>query len=177
MEELARVYSRSLFEVAQDKGDLETLREELGQFADALETNRDLATFFFSPYFSTKEKHEALRRVLIDPDPYFLNFLDLLIDNFRMPVVFRIRREFDHLWEEAHRRLPVEVTSAIALDDVTLHRLGDEIGRRTDMEIELTSQVDPDILGGLVVRVGNSIVDASIRNRLEQLRKQVAHSA
>ena len=177
MEELARVYARSLFEVAQDKGDLEALHEQLDELADALDSNRDLATFFFSPYFSTKEKHDALRRVLIDADPYLVNFLDVLIDNFRMPVIFRIRREFDHLWEQAHRRLPVEVTSAIELDDQTLHRLGDEIGRRTDMEVELTSRVDPDILGGLVVRVGNSIVDASIRNRLEQLRKQVAHSA
>jgi len=177
MEELARVYSRSLFEVAQDKGDLEALRDQLGQFADALDGNRDLATFFFSPYFSTKEKHDALRQVLVDADPYFVNFLDMLIDNHRMPVIFRIRREFDHLWEEAHRRLPVEVTSAIALDEQTLTRLGDEIGRRTDREVELTSRVDPGILGGLVVRVGNSIVDASIRNRLEQLRKTVAHSA
>jgi len=177
MEELARVYARSLFAVAQDTGDLEALHEQLDELADALDSNRDLATFFFSPYFSTKEKHDALRRVLIDADPYLVNFLDVLIDNFRMPVIFRIRREFDHLWEQAHRRLPVEVTSAIELDDQTLHRLGDEIGRRTDMEVELTSRVDPDILGGLVVRVGNSIVDASIRNRLEQLRKQVAHSA
>ncbi len=115
--------------------------------------------------------------MLVDADPVLLNFLGVLIDNHRMPVIFRIRREFDRLWEDAHRRLPVEVTSAIELDERTLNQLSDDIGRRTGKEVRLTARVDPDILGGLVVRVGNSILDASIRNRLEQLRKQVARSA
>ncbi len=177
MEELARVYGRSLFEVAQEHGKLDLLREQLGQFADALDGKRELATFFFSPYFSTQEKRDALGPVLVDADPVLLNFLGVLIDNHRMPVIFRIRREFDRLWEDAHRRLPVEVTSAIELDERTLNQLSDDIGRRTGKEVRLTARVDPDILGGLVVRVGNSILDASIRNRLEQLRKQVARSA
>ncbi len=177
MEELARVYARSLFEVAIEAGKLDLLREQLGQFADALHENRALATFFFSPYFSTQEKRDALSRVLEDADPTFLNFLGVLIDNHRMPVIFRARREFERLWEEEHRQLPVEVTSAIALDEQTLRQLSEQIGARTGKDVQLTARVDPEILGGLVVRVGNSIVDASIRNRLEQLRKQVARSA
>ncbi len=177
MEEIARVYARSLFEVAKEQGRLDVLREQLGQVADALGSNHDLATFFFSPYFSTEEKREALARVLQDADPTLLNFLGVLIDNHRMPVIFRIRREFDRLWEEEHRQLPVEVTSAIALDEQTLRQLSEQIGQRTGKDVQLTARVDPDILGGLVLRVGNSIVDASIRNRLEQLRKQVARSA
>ena len=177
MEELARVYARSLFEVAREQGKLDLLREQLVQFAAALHENRELATFFFSPYFSTQEKREALGRVLEDADPTFVNFLGVLIDNHRMPVVFRTQREFDRLWEEEHRQLPVEVTSAIALDDATLRGLSEQIGQRTGKHVELSARVDPDILGGLIVRVGNSIVDASIRNRLEQLRKQVARSA
>jgi F-type H+-transporting ATPase subunit delta len=177
MEEIARVYSRSLFEVAQDRGNLDVLHEQLGAFADALDSNRELATFFFSPYFSTKEKDDSLKSLLVDADPTLVNFIGVLIDGHRMPVIFRIRRDFDLLWEQAHRRLPVEVTSAISLDEQTLKRLSDEIGRRTGEEVSLTTRVDPDILGGLIVRIGNSILDASIRNRLEQLRKQVARSA
>ena len=91
-----------------------------------------------------------------------------------MPLIFRIRRDFDQRWEEHNRMLAVSVTSAIALDEATVAHIGERIGERTGRRVELTSIVDPDILGGIVLRVGNSILDASIRNRLEQLRKQVA---
>jgi F-type H+-transporting ATPase subunit delta len=177
MEEIAKVYARSLFEVAQEHDKLDEVREQLGQVADALHENRELSVFFFSPYFSTQEKEEALQRAVKDADPSVLNFLRLLIENHRMPVIFRIRREFDHLWEEANQRLPVEITSAIELDDATVRSLGEKIGERTGQKVQLTTQVKPDILGGIVVRVGNSILDASIRNRLEQLRKQVARGS
>jgi ATP synthase F1 delta subunit len=106
-----------------------------------------------------------------------LNFLDLVVENHRMPVIFRIRRDFDALWEEENRLLPVQVTSAVPLDDAIVQEIGSTIGEQTGKQVELSSHVDPDILGGIVVRVGNSILDASIRNRLEQLRKQVAKAA
>jgi F-type H+-transporting ATPase subunit delta len=102
------------------------------------------------------------------------NFLAVLIENHRMPVIFRVRRVFDRLWEDAHDLLPIEITSAIELDPSVAERIGDEIGRQTGRTVELTSTVDPDVIGGIVLRVGNSILDASIRTRLENLRKQVA---
>jgi F-type H+-transporting ATPase subunit delta len=174
MEEIAQVYARSVFEVAKERGTLDAVREQLGQFADALDENRDLATFFFSPYFSTKEKEEALDRLLEDADPALVNLLKVLIENHRMPAIFRIRRELDRLWEEENKRLPVQITSAVPLDDATVERVGREIGEQTGREVELTTNVDPDVLGGIVLRVGNQILDASIRNRLDQLRRQVA---
>jgi len=177
MQELAEVYARALFLVAREHGKLDLLREQLGQFADALQQHRELAVFFFSPYFSTQEKEHALGRLLVDADVHLVNFLRLLIENHRMPVIFRIRREFDELWEEENRLLPVQVTSAVPLDDAVVQDIGSTIGEQTGREVELSSSVDPDILGGIVVRVGNSILDASIRNRLEQLRKQVAKAA
>jgi F-type H+-transporting ATPase subunit delta len=174
MEEIARVYARSLFEVATEHDKLDVVREQLGQFADALADSRELQTFFFSPYFSTGEKKEGLARAVTDADETVFNFLELLLENHRMPVVFRVRREYDRLWEEANRLLPVQITSAVALDPSVAERIGDEIGRQTGRTVELTSSVDPDVIGGIVVRVGNSILDASIRTRLENLRKQVA---
>jgi F-type H+-transporting ATPase subunit delta len=177
MEELAQVYARSLFEVAREHDKLDVLREQLGQVADAIASNRELQTFFFSPYFSTEEKQDALERVLDGADEILMNFLGLLIEKHRMPVIFRIRQQYERLWEEENRTLPVEITSAIELDEATTASLGKAIGERTGRKIMLASRVDPDILGGIVVRVGNSILDASIRNRLEQLRKHVARAA
>jgi F-type H+-transporting ATPase subunit delta len=177
MEELAQVYARSLFQAALEHGKLDQLREQLGQFADALNQNRELAVFFFSPYFSTTEKRQALDTLLDGADELFINFLALLIENHRMPVIFRIRDEYERLWDEENRTLPVEITSAIALDDATTESLGKTIGERAGRKVTLAARVDPDILGGIIIRVGNSILDASIRNRLEQLRRHVAQGA
>ncbi|HEY4450810.1 MAG TPA: ATP synthase F1 subunit delta [Solirubrobacteraceae bacterium] len=177
MEELAQVYGRSLFEVAREHGKLDRLREQLSQFADAIGENHELAVFFFSPYFSTQEKQDALGRLLDGAEEVLMNFLALLIEKHRMPVIFRIRQEYERLWEEENRMLPVEITSAIELDQATTESLGATIGERAGRKVTLAARVDPDIIGGIVVRVGNSILDASIRTRLEQLRRHVAQGA
>jgi ATP synthase F1 delta subunit len=177
VEEIAAVYARSLFEVAGEQDKLDEVREQLGQVADALDANRDLATFFFSPYFSTQEKENGLESLLEGAEPALMNFLRLLIENHRMPFIFRVRRDYDALWREERRLLPVQVTSAIELDPKTIAQIGEQIGASASREVQLTASVDPDILGGLILRVGNSILDASVRNRLEQLRKQVVAAA
>lgn len=174
MEEIAEVYGRALFEVASEHGKTDEIREQLGQFAEALNANRDLQVYFFSPYFSTQEKKDGLVKLLDGADDALVNFLELLIEKHRMPAIFRIRRYYDSLWEQEHQILPVQIATAIALDEGVAKQLGEQIEKTTGQTIELTQTVDPDILGGIVLRVGNSILDASIRNRLENLRKAVA---
>ncbi len=176
MEEIADVYARSLFEVAKERDALDDVRSQLGEFAEALDANRDLTVFFFSPYFSTEEKKDGLKRAVTGVDPVFENFLEALIERHRMPAIFRIRARFEELWDDENQLLPVEVTSSIELDPGTVESIGARIGEQTGRTVELSSKVDPDILGGLVLRVGNFVLDASIRNRLDQLRKQVARA-
>ena len=176
MEEIGQVYARALFEVATERDSLDEIHDELGAFAEAMHENRDLAVFFFSPYFSVTEKKEGLAHAVTGESAAFRNFLEALIERHRMPALFRIRAEFNDLWDEARRLLPVRITSAIALDSDTVQSLGDRIGKQVDRRVEVATAVDPDILGGVVVQVGNLILDASIKNRLEQLRKQVAQA-
>ncbi len=146
-------------------------------FADALAAENELRVFFFSPYFSTEEKKDGLHRAVVDADETVTNFLELLVEKHRMPAIFRIRRELDRLWERENKLLPVTITSAVPLDESTVEGIGAAIGEQTGRKVQLTSEVDPDVLGGIILRVGNSILDASIRNRLEQLRKSVATAA
>ncbi|MSX02882.1 MAG: F0F1 ATP synthase subunit delta [Actinobacteria bacterium] len=176
MEAIAQVYSRSLFEVASERGEVALVREQLGQLADALAENEELRMFCFSPYFSTEEKKAGLAKAIDGADPAVENFLMLLAENQRLPVIFRVREEFDRLCDEAEDLLAVTVTSAVALDPAVVNRIGEQIGRQTGRKIELAEQVDPTILGGFIVRAGDSILDASIRNRLEQLRTEVARA-
>ena len=176
MEEIAQVWARALFAVAKEHDLLDRVRDQLGEFVDALNENRDLMVFFFSPYFSTQEKKDGLERAVTNAEPVLMNFLEALIERHRMPVIFRIRARYEVLWDDERDLLPVEVTSAVELDKSVVGSIGDRIGEQTKRTVELTSKVDPDILGGIVLRVGNVILDASIRNRLEQLRKQVARA-
>jgi ATP synthase F1 delta subunit len=176
VEEIAQVWARALFEVAKEHDLLDQVRDDLGVFVDALNENRDLMVFFFSPYFSTQEKKDGLKRAVSGAEPVFTNFLEALIERHRMPALFRIKARYEVLWEDERDLLPVEVTSAVELDKSTVSTIGDRIGEQTKRTVELSSKVDPDILGGIVLRVGNVILDASIRNRLEQLRKQVARA-
>jgi F-type H+-transporting ATPase subunit delta len=176
MEEIAQVYARALFEVAKERDILDEIHDELGAFAKALNENRELAVFFFSPYFSSEEKKNGLERAVTGADPAFMNFLEALLERHRMPAIFRIRARFEQLWDQENKLLPVEVTSSVELDQKIVQSIGERIGEQTGQKVELSTKVDPDILGGLVVRVGNFVLDASIRNRLNQLRKQVARA-
>jgi len=177
VQELAEVYSRSLFEVASEQGNLDRVHEELGEFTDALSENREMQLFFFSPHFSSQEKKDGIAKLVEDADESFVRFLELLAERHRMPAIFRIRRAFDEMWAEENKLLPVSVTSAVDLDAELVEDIGKRIEEQTGQKVELSSDVDPDVLGGLVLRVGNMILDASVRSRLEQLRKQVAKAA
>jgi ATP synthase F1 delta subunit len=177
MEEIAEVYSRALFEVAKEHDVLDRVHDELGQFADALSEDRDLQVFLFSPYFSSEEKKDGVRRIVTDADERLLNFLELLAERHRMPVLFRIRRSFDAMWAEENRLLPVTVTSAVELDEGLVAEIGRRIQEQTGRRVELSSTIDPDVLGGLRVQVGNMVLDATVRNRLERIRKQVIKAA
>jgi F-type H+-transporting ATPase subunit delta len=177
MQEIAEVYARALFEVAKEHDVLDDVHEQLDQFADALGESHDLQVFFFSPYFSSEEKKEAIGKIVEDADEHFVRFLEMLAERHRMPVVFRIRRELDSLWADENRLLPVTITSAVELDDDTVKKIQQEIEKQTGRRTELTTAVDPDVLGGLAVQVGNVIMDGTVRARLDRLRRQVATAA
>src|SRR5918994_899296 len=121
MEEIAEVYARSLFEVAE--------------FAAALDEDRTLQVFLFSPYFSSEEKRDGVRKIVSDADERVVNFLELLAERHRMPAVFRIKREFDSLWAEENKLLPVTVTSAIELDEGLVGEIGKRIQEQTGRKV------------------------------------------
>jgi F-type H+-transporting ATPase subunit delta len=177
VEEIARIYAQSLFEVARERDKLDAIHEQLGQIADAIAENRDLQVFLFSPYFTSAEKRDGIARAVSGAEPELMNFLELLAEKHRMPVIFRIRERLDELWAKEKGQLEVRLTSAVELDPEIVKRVRSEIERQTGQTIELSSDVDEGIIGGLVLRVGNMVLDASLRSKLERLRKEVAQAA
>src|SRR4051794_30641953 len=120
MNDVARVYAEALFSVGENHDNLDTLQEQPAQFAEALEENSEMETYFFSPYFSSQEKADGISRVLDDPDEHFERFLRLLAERHRLPAIPRIRREFERRWREHKNLLSVHVKSAIELDQETV---------------------------------------------------------
>jgi F-type H+-transporting ATPase subunit delta len=177
MEEIARVYAEALFDVAKDKGKLDEIHEQLGQVADAIAETRDLQVFLFSPYFSSAEKRAGIGRVVSGADSELVNFLELLAEKHRMPAIFRIRRRFDEMWAKEERHLEVRLTSAVDLPADLVEQVGRQIEKQTGQTIELETDVDENVLGGIVLQVGNMVLDASVRSKLERLRKEVAKAA
>jgi ATP synthase F1 delta subunit len=177
MEEIAKVYSEALFDVAKEKDELDEVQQQLGQFADAVSEQQDLQVFFFSPYLSSAEKRDGIAKAVSGGNAELINFLELLAEKHRMPALFRIRQRFDELWAIENERLEVTVTSAIELDPSVVESIGAEIEKKTGKTIELTSEVDESIIGGLVLQVGNRVLDTSIRRRLDNLRREISQAA
>jgi F-type H+-transporting ATPase subunit delta len=177
LEDIGSVYADALFAVAKENGKLDEIREQLGQVVDAINQNRELQIFFFSPYFTSAEKREGISKAFVGAEPELVNFLELMAEKHRMPAIFAARRILEDLWAAERKRLEVRLVSAVELDPDVVKRVGEEIERRTGREIDLEAVVDRDILGGLVLRVGNMICDASVRGKLERLRREVAQAA
>ena len=91
MEEIARIYATSLFEAAEGRGKIDSIKLQLEQFTDALESNDELQLFLFSPYFSGEEKAAGIDRIVTDAEPEFINFLKLLAERHRLPALPRMR--------------------------------------------------------------------------------------
>ena len=121
MEEIAQVWARALFEVAKEHDVLDEVHDQLDQFADELDKNRELQVFFFSPYFSSAEKKDGIRKVIEGGDEYFVRFLELLAERHRLPVVFRIRREVADLTV-----MDTEKVTRKVLNDADQRRLVEE---------------------------------------------------
>src|SRR4051794_31055313 len=100
MEEIARIYATSLFEAAEGRGKIDSIKSQLEQFDDALASNEELKPFLFSPYFSGEEKADGIERILDGAEPEFVNFLKLLAERRRLPALSRIRNQYEALWAE-----------------------------------------------------------------------------
>ena len=176
MEEIARVYGDALFDVAKEEGKIDEIRTELGEFADALADDRDLQVFFFSPFFSSQEKRDGIEKAVGGASDEFSNFLALLAEKHRMPAIFRIRPTST---SSGRRRTSASRSASPAPCRSRMRsskRVGDEIEQPDGKKIDLEANVDEEILGGLVLRVGNMVLDASLREKLNRLRKEVAQA-
>ena len=168
-----RVYAEALLEAAGGKGRLAEVREELADFAEAVESSEELRLFLRNPQIEPHVTRDALAALLAGADELVRNFLLLLAEKGRIAEIEEIQSEFERLIAREARVLELELTTAVELSDdeasQLVRRIEDAAGRR----VEATRRVDPDIIGGIVVQAGSRRLDASVRGRLNRLRQEL----
>jgi F-type H+-transporting ATPase subunit delta len=172
-----RMYARALFEAAKDAGRLDTVHEELSDFVSATEEVPELGALLRNPQLDPRAKVTALQDLLGDADELVRNFLLLTVEKGRAPQLAEIQREFEALVAREQRRLAVELTTAYELSDDEAAGIVRQIEKASGRTVEATRNVDPELIGGIVLRAGSMRVDASVRGRLERLRHDLATGA
>ena len=172
-----RMYARALFDAAKEQGRLSAVREDLEDFVAAAHEVPELDALLRNPQLDSRAKAAALADVLADADELVRNFLLLLVEKGRAAQLDAIVREFEELVAVEERRLDVELTTAYELSDEEAAAIVRQIEAGAGRTVEATRQVDPDLIGGIILQVGSLRVDASVRGRLERLRHELARSA
>jgi F-type H+-transporting ATPase subunit delta len=168
-----RIYANALFEAAKEKGRLDVVRQELAEFLRAVEDVRALRSLLENPEVDTLERTEALRAVLADVDELVRNFLLLVAEKGRSHELPAIVREFEALVAREEGILDVELTTAVELTDEEARQILERIEGVSDRKLRANRKVDPELIGGFVLQAGSHRVDASVRARLQTLRRQL----
>ncbi len=175
--DIARVYATSLLEIGQEKNVLSQLGEELGFVSDVLAEDGDFYKYLTSPGFSIESKKGFIEKVFSgNLSDNTVNFLNVLIDNGRQSAIPDIFQAFNDLTDEENNRMRVEVVSTSKLDAATLDKIKNALSKKYNKEVILSESIDEDILGGIIIRVGDLVIDGSLANNLKKLRYNLLNS-
>jgi F-type H+-transporting ATPase subunit delta len=169
-----RVYARALFDAAVDEDRLEPVRAEVEQLAQAIAEVPQLRELLRNPQLDPRAKAAALEDVLEGGEELVRNFVLLLADKGRAGIFEEIAREFERLIAEHEGIVHAELTTAVELSDKEARDLLRQIEQASGRKVEATRSVDPSLIGGIVLQVGSHRLDASVRGRLERLRRELA---
>lgn len=172
-----RTYARALYEVAKEKGRVQQVREELGDFAQSIEEVPELRALLRNPQLQPAAKAGALEALLGDADEIFRNFLRVLAEKGRAGEIEEVAREFERLAAAEEGLLEVELTTAYELSEDDARAILRQIEEASGRRVEATRKVDPSLIGGMVLQAGSMRLDASVRGRLDRLRRELAASA
>jgi F-type H+-transporting ATPase subunit delta len=168
-----RRYAQAVFEIALEKNELDKWQTDLQKIVGAVSDATFLAALD-SPKIKIEDKSCFLKDRLGDINPLALNLALLLIARTGIGIITKIADEYQRFLDSYHGVETAEVTTAVLLDDKDKQKLADSLGALVDAKVELETKVDPEILGGVVARVGGKLLDGSTRSKLAALKKELA---
>jgi F-type H+-transporting ATPase subunit delta len=175
-QQITNVYARALFEAARDAGTLDATGADLAAFTAAMRESKDLSAVLFNPRIDTGTKKKIMADITAGGDRIFINGINLLIDKRHSDLISDLGDQFQRLLRKEQKVIEVEVTSAIELPEETREKIRKRIEGATSMRVEIKETIREDIIGGLVLRFGDVIVDGSLKAKLSQLRGKLAQA-
>jgi F-type H+-transporting ATPase subunit delta len=173
--EAIRGYAEAMFSVAEAEDALEAVEDELFRFARALEREQRLRDALTDPALPPVRKRAVLAEVLGErANPHTVNLLGFIVEQGRARDLSAIADELASLAAERRQSAVAEVRTAIPLDAERRARLADALGQATGRKVELKVVVDPSVVGGVVARIGDQVIDGSVRRRLELARQRLS---
>jgi F-type H+-transporting ATPase subunit delta len=170
---VAAPYATALYSAAADAGRLNEVDGELAEIADAVRDNPALARALTNPAVSGEGKSNLLASLAKGADPLVARFLQVLLDHRRLGDLGEIQAAFADRVRLDRNELAVELTTAVAIDDATADKVQQQLATATGLTVTMDRTVDPTILGGVVLRVRDRLVDASLRRRLDLLGRDL----
>jgi F-type H+-transporting ATPase subunit delta len=167
------IYAKALYEAAREQGKVDVAREQLAELAEALESMPELEAFLANPQLDPAAKASVLDEVTTGADPVVRNFVRLVASKGRAGQLRPIAQEFEAIVDREQGRVKVELTTAYELDDKEAAAIVGKIEKASGRTVEATRSVDPDLIGGMILQAGSLRVDASVRGRLDRLRREL----
>ena len=172
--ELIRGYAEALFAVVKAEGELDRVEDELYRFGKVLESNHELKQALSDRSIDRSQRTKILDELLADKvSAHTLALLSMVVEQGRGKQLPEIVSQLSSLAAEAREAVVAEVRSAVPLDDKQQQELATGLSKATGKKVEVKVIVDPSVLGGIVAQVGDTVIDGTIKHRLEQLREQV----
>ena len=173
-EEVVRGYAEALFRIVQAEGELDRVEDELFRFGKLLDSEHELKQALSDQNIDRAQRVKVLDDLLADKvSPHTLSLLTFVVEQGRARQLPQILDQLTELAAEARQSVVAEVRTAVPLDDGQRRQMAEALSQATGKKVEVKALVDPTLIGGVVAKVGDTVIDGSVRRRLEQLKSQV----
>ncbi len=176
--EIAIPYAQALMSLAQGQGLVDQLNQNVADLLELLHSSEDLQQLLLTPLIEAESKKAVLQQVIGDQiHPYMRNFLMLLVDRRRIGFLDEICKQYQALVRDLNQTVLAEVVSAVELNDEQKQSVRDKVVTMTGAhQVDLVTKIDPDLLGGVVIKVGSQVLDASLREQIRRISLQLSNA-
>ena len=168
-------YAQAILDLANSKGVAEAVNNDMKSIAAAIETNQELSTFIQNPTTKVEVKESALTEVFADVNGVTKGLFHLLFENKRFEILHAIALGYNKLFDESNGVEVAKVTTAIPMDEALEAKVLAKVATLSDKKITIENIVDPSIIGGFILRIGDNQYNASVANRLQVLKRELSN--
>ena len=168
-------YAKAIFDTAEDKGAALDVNKDMSEVASAIDSSRELQSFLQNPTVSSDIKLSAIKEIFSNVSPVTNNLFRLLYENKRLEIIAAVASEYNNLYDEKSGFETAIVTTAVPLDENMERQIMSKASTLSNKKIVLENIVDPQIIGGFILRIGDQQYNASVANKLKMLKRELSN--